>query len=259
MKAKEDGQALAQPDGQDRDWWIVAAGLSALLGAIVAYAIKFGLVQALPFGGPGEWGEFGDYVGGLVNPVIGLATVILVVRTLKVTRTEAADTRRELSKQTGHLESQVKHFERREMLDEMRKRLDGALSDWNLALEVPFAGINRLHPDGELYSWKNVGNTTTRMFLYRPDILGELKKHAGKDALSQLRPDWGPKFAHLIQLLEEMELYCLEYDSASGDKRVSNFYRHRIQVPLNVFRAADIIGKADLLSLAVPVTQRIYQ
>ncbi len=37
---------------------------------------------------PTEWGNFGDYVGGIVNPVAGIATVILVFLTLAVQRKE---------------------------------------------------------------------------------------------------------------------------------------------------------------------------
>lgn len=39
-------------------------------------------------GDPQHWGQLGDYVGGLVNPVVGLATVILVFLTLLLQRHE---------------------------------------------------------------------------------------------------------------------------------------------------------------------------
>lgn len=154
---ESNGEGKDKADGQDRDRWIVVIGAFVLFGVVLAYTIAFGVVSSLPFGGPGTWGEVGDYVGGLVNPVVGLATVVLVVRTLRVMRMEAADTRWELSKQTGHLEAQVRHFERRETFEEIRKRLDGALSDWNLALEAPLPGISRVNISFDFYPWQTRG------------------------------------------------------------------------------------------------------
>lgn len=37
---------------------------------------------------PSDWGAFGDYIGGLVNPVVGLATVILVIFSIGIQRRE---------------------------------------------------------------------------------------------------------------------------------------------------------------------------
>ncbi len=37
---------------------------------------------------PSDWGAFGDYIGGLVNPVVGLATVILVIFSINIQRRE---------------------------------------------------------------------------------------------------------------------------------------------------------------------------
>lgn len=37
---------------------------------------------------PSDWGAFGDFIGGLVNPVVGLATVILVIFSISIQRRE---------------------------------------------------------------------------------------------------------------------------------------------------------------------------
>jgi hypothetical protein len=34
----------------------------------------------------GDWGAFGDYIGGILNPIVGMATLVLVAITLKLTR-----------------------------------------------------------------------------------------------------------------------------------------------------------------------------
>ena len=37
---------------------------------------------------PADWGSFGDYIGGLVNPAVGLATVVLVIFSINIQRRE---------------------------------------------------------------------------------------------------------------------------------------------------------------------------
>jgi uncharacterized membrane protein len=69
--------------------WIlkeVAGGPVLVWLAGLIYSIPI-LFLAFNLGGPGEsmsqWGQFGDYVGGLINPLFGLITIILLVFTLK--------------------------------------------------------------------------------------------------------------------------------------------------------------------------------
>jgi hypothetical protein len=35
---------------------------------------------------PGDWGAFGDYFGGILNPIVGIATLVLIAITLQLTR-----------------------------------------------------------------------------------------------------------------------------------------------------------------------------
>jgi uncharacterized membrane protein len=54
---------------------VVAAGIAAF-----AYLLKFG---GLPFSGdPQHWGQLGDYIGGLLNPVFGFLSVFALLVTL---------------------------------------------------------------------------------------------------------------------------------------------------------------------------------
>jgi hypothetical protein len=47
-----------------------------------------------------EWGEFGDFIGGIVNPSVGLVTIILLVLTLLSQQTELREQRKQMSKQS---------------------------------------------------------------------------------------------------------------------------------------------------------------
>lgn len=63
-------------------------------GAVIFFALGVTLFYFLWFhnhkisNDPGDWGAFGDYIGGLVNPAVGLATVILVIFSINIQRRE---------------------------------------------------------------------------------------------------------------------------------------------------------------------------
>ncbi|MCP2516763.1 putative phage abortive infection protein [Achromobacter mucicolens] len=47
-----------------------------------------------------RWGTLGDFLGGIVNPVVGIVTIILLVLTLMSQRRELMEQRRQLSRQS---------------------------------------------------------------------------------------------------------------------------------------------------------------
>ena len=63
-------------------------------GAVISFALGVALIYLFWFhkhqisNDPGDWGAFGDYIGGLVNPAVGLATVILVIFSINIQRRE---------------------------------------------------------------------------------------------------------------------------------------------------------------------------
>lgn len=81
--------------------------VSAITIIFGAYAWRF---YDLPFGDASMWGQFGDYVGGLLNPVLGSVsllalayTVYLQNKTLEETRKQLRISQRELSNSTIEL------------------------------------------------------------------------------------------------------------------------------------------------------------
>lgn len=85
----------------------IAGGLVLLLlaGTYGAYFLRFG---GLPSGDQGHWGQFGDFVGGTLNSLMGLLTVLALVftvvlqtRQLELSRDELRATRAELARSTA--------------------------------------------------------------------------------------------------------------------------------------------------------------
>lgn len=80
------------------------------LPSILAGAFTLALVFALAVTGfyanffrsrplsddPEQWGQFGDFVGGVINPVVGLITVFLVILSISIQRKELAATVEEM-------------------------------------------------------------------------------------------------------------------------------------------------------------------
>lgn len=61
---------------------------------------------------PGVWGQFGDFVGGILNPAIGLVTIYLVLVNVRLQRRELKATVREMRASNAALENQSKLQER---------------------------------------------------------------------------------------------------------------------------------------------------
>ena len=59
----------------------LAIGIAFFLSVIFSYAINF---SSVPVSGiPSDWGVFGDFVGGIVNPILGLVTIWLLTVSLR--------------------------------------------------------------------------------------------------------------------------------------------------------------------------------
>ncbi len=62
--------------------------------AVALFALVVVAVYILRFAGsglsndPGQWGQFGDYLGGVINPAVGVVTVFLIVASVTIQRRE---------------------------------------------------------------------------------------------------------------------------------------------------------------------------
>lgn len=82
--------------GASIDRWKMA--LTALAAAAIGgYFTYFGLVVGLPAAAdPDKWGTFGDFFGGLMNPIVAFAAFYWLTQSVKLQKRELAETRQEL-------------------------------------------------------------------------------------------------------------------------------------------------------------------
>jgi hypothetical protein len=77
-----------------RNRWVLYVAIIVFVGAIFIYTYNF-LFYPLSKD-PAEWGQFGDFIGGCVNPLLGLLTVWLLLATLNQNDEALALSREEL-------------------------------------------------------------------------------------------------------------------------------------------------------------------
>ncbi|MDH2052547.1 putative phage abortive infection protein [Achromobacter marplatensis] len=85
---------------------LVRVPIIAGLVLMAAYGIYFGLIKKASGGGPDSWGQFGDFLGGLLNPVVGTITIVLLVHTLQSQLKAVELQRKELALQRKELQLQ---------------------------------------------------------------------------------------------------------------------------------------------------------
>lgn len=76
-------------------WWAIGIIVAGILGYFLNFALRPFVTCKISGGtkcewqwissATGTWGEFGDFVGGTINPFIGLVTVVLLVHSIRLT------------------------------------------------------------------------------------------------------------------------------------------------------------------------------
>lgn len=90
-------------------WWLLLVPIAFASGAVLAYAMTFRQLPANE--DPGAWGTFGDFLGGLLNPLVSTLTLFVAASVWKLQREELELTRNELTQTKLAMEEQAKTAE----------------------------------------------------------------------------------------------------------------------------------------------------
>jgi hypothetical protein len=86
---------------------IVATVLLATFIVLGIYVYKFAVIFGMGLSSSQEtWGQFGDYVGGLLNPFFALAALLALLYTILLQQRELSNTVKALNKQNSTLKKQ---------------------------------------------------------------------------------------------------------------------------------------------------------
>lgn len=95
MGAQNNRQASDPMEQGIKRWQYGLAGLGVVL--VAAYLVYFGVwLGQMPADDSEKWGQFGDFVGGLLNPVVAFAAFYWLTQSVKLQKTELAETRKAL-------------------------------------------------------------------------------------------------------------------------------------------------------------------
>ena len=73
--------------------WVIG---SIALIALIAYAVRFRTSDWA--NDPAAWGQLGDYLGGILNPIVAFAAFMWLVESVRIQRNELSETKEALQK-----------------------------------------------------------------------------------------------------------------------------------------------------------------
>lgn len=88
-------------------WWRTLIGVFGAV-VVISYLLQFGVT---PADAQDKWGQFGDYLGGLLNPVVAFAAFYWLTQSVKLQKQELSETRAELKGATDAQRELVKNGE----------------------------------------------------------------------------------------------------------------------------------------------------
>lgn len=147
---KEANSSSARADELKLRWFLIIPALFAAF-FLLLYLINFND----GFGNQGDFGTFGDFLGGTLNPVLGFVTVVLLVLSLRkqsqelamsreelaLTREELAKTKEETALSRRAMEAQVEHLKKEAKLSELNNVLTAQIDIISKLLKVDLIQI----------------------------------------------------------------------------------------------------------------------
>ncbi|PKG74234.1 hypothetical protein CXF86_14025 [Shewanella sp. GutCb] len=125
--------------------WLKVSLVFVLSIAISILFLYFGKFNG-PLGTQETFAQFGDFLGGTLNPILGFATIGLLIwsiniqmKELRLTREELAATKSEAEKSRLALEGQVLHLKKESYLNELTRVLKEQNSKYNELIKQPVA------------------------------------------------------------------------------------------------------------------------
>lgn len=184
-----------------------------------------------------KWGQFGDYVGGLINPTVALVTAFLVVRTLRSAR------------------DQLGHAEQSADLQEIKFRIDSVVDELRHAMRFDYRGA--------------IGFSESRMVDADPrtSLVRILEHNAERPFIEralhreqrdvEVEQAWYENFLPVCDLLMELRQYLADYENRGGARSAADYYRRRVSSSVTLLGRlgqlpADAVKDFEVHGIGVP-------
>ncbi|WAC62000.1 hypothetical protein OVA13_11355 [Pseudoxanthomonas sp. SL93] len=239
---------------RNTDWLATVAVLVVTLVAVLYYTFTFGPDVS---DNKTDWGTFGDYIGGIMNPFIGFITVLLVLRTLEITKEESETTRKEMKEQNRLLKQELDETQKSAKLQEIERCMEAIVSEIKELLGGTLPGgfyigvedsgaLRRTHTRE---SKSVVVDEEGTLELLDNAMIGPRGMQVFSDNRAAVQSDWNIYFDKERRLLMELSVYCNLHEQLSPTYYAANYYKGRVQNLANCLFSAEVIAQRQWDSL----------
>ena len=212
---------------------------AAIVLALITTGLYFSQFNGAPLStNPDRWGVFGDYLGGVLNPVFSffalialLYTIALQSEELRASREELALTREELARSAEALREskeiaaqQAEHFETQAKKEDVYRMITAVFGEAMQLFGVKKHVLSFSHPQHNFIQ--------TEAYLY--ELFGHPKDASRYERLLAAEPGGKDRnsvaMSNFLILIYELHLYLVLFDKLSGDTTVTSYYRRRLDV-----------------------------
>lgn len=189
-----------------------------LVVAVFAYGAVFfaywAAFQGLPISQHQDiWGQFGDYIGGLLNPALSFLALIALLFTIVQNQTELEETRKEAARSADALALQVEHFQRKERVDELVRLIERLHEDIGKVMEIELT-TDVQTPGGPVTITEHIGyilsGESKNTYLFIPGT-----------------PQPGNYFNSIAGWIDELAEYLEQYTVLTHSKILPRYYALR--------------------------------
>jgi hypothetical protein len=194
---------------------------------VSAYVLKFGGNFS---DDPERWGAFGDYVGGILNPIFAflafvalLLTIILQSRELELTRVELGNSAKALqdsrdiaARQRDLMEAQAQKEDVFRIITYIFDQIK-QISDDKYTLYLKNSNCDRIHESiNYFFGTKKKEN----VYKYLPNGMEENNENWISN---------NKNLSSYVERLHELISYLKMFEELSGNRTLTNYYKRRIQ------------------------------
>ncbi|EAQ67567.1 hypothetical protein MED121_16609 [Marinomonas sp. MED121] len=215
---------------------IVAICVIAYFVVITSYLINFGSAWSSE---QGDWGTFGDFVGGTLNPLMSfmalialLYTIVLQSKELELTRVELTRSANESVKQSKYFASQQQRDDTYRLISKLSDRINNTYNNNNLSgnksIHAALIGQLDVHENDAFYhlvddmddplsQGYSIVKYLESDLIYLSDLINEYEK-ISKEISSEKTPlklFYKKEYEHLVTKFCELKWF---------DRKLSDFY-----------------------------------
>jgi NADH:ubiquinone oxidoreductase subunit C len=237
------------------------------------------------WGNQGDFGAFGDFLGGVLNPILGFATVGLLIWSLKMqmeelslsrkeltlTRQELAETKEETALSRKAMEEQVSHLQKEAKLNELIRLMVDLRTQFQSQINIPLLINDKLYslllsiaPSGSQKN-ESIRRVSVYNILYESSSWNiqkstAIKTYIGNDFDSSTNISSAADWQEIENTLIHFSNIALKFHELSNSPELTNIYldeaRKMLQPFQNVFTTEAIATELKRINgILYPVKQ----